>query len=136
MAPTGQSPIGKLTGQVLNGRYRLDKVLGSGAMGCVYLSLDLVRKSYVAVKTPFFEGPRETDRKRRFKREATALAAIQHSNVCRIFEHGEHSGTPYLVMEYIDGPTLADLVQANGIDCRQTPSDPMRLTQQVGNRVQ
>lgn len=119
IAPQRSSPAARLVGETIAGRYRLTQVLGSGAMGCVYLAEDLSQKSQVAIKTPFFEGPHEKERKRRFRREAAALAAIRHPNICRVFEHGEHRGTPYLVMEYIEGPTLADLVSVQGIDPRQ-----------------
>lgn len=119
IAPQRQIPSGKLVGETIAGRYRLVQILGSGAMGCVYLAEDLTQKAKVAVKTPFFEGTHEKERKRRFRREAAALAAIRHPNICRVFEHGEHRGTPYLVMEFIEGPTLADLVSVQGIDPRQ-----------------
>lgn len=119
IAPRRHTPSGKLVGETIAGRYRLMQVIGSGAMGCVYLAEDLSQKSKVAIKTPFFEGAHEKERKRRFRREAAALAAIRHPNICRVYEHGEHQGTPYLVMEYVEGPTLADLVSTPGIDPRQ-----------------
>ena len=96
------------TGRVLDGRYEILERVGAGGMGVVYKARRLVLGDTVAVKllAPL-EGSR--DDPSRFLLEARAAAHIRHPNVVEIFDFGNPpDGDPYIVMEYLDGPTLAE----------------------------
>jgi len=100
------------------GRYRLDAVLGRGAMGVVYRGFDEAIEREVAIKTIHAEligsgSGSDAEFHERFRREARAAARCQHANIVTIFEFGEQEGLPYIVMEYITGPTLQDTLAAN-----------------------
>jgi non-specific serine/threonine protein kinase len=88
------------------GRYRIVRQLGEGGMGIVFEAHDDRLDRSVAVKTIRQTGDAEAHE--RFLREARAAAAVSHPNVCQIFEIGEHDGMPFLVMELLDGRSLAD----------------------------
>ena len=88
------------------GPYRVLRQIGEGGMGVVFEAHDDRLNRRVAVKTIRQSGDETT--RERFLREARAAAAINHPNVCQIFEIGEHAGAPFLVMELLDGRSLAD----------------------------
>jgi eukaryotic-like serine/threonine-protein kinase len=101
-------------GEVLSDRYELLEELGRGGMAVVYRARDRALGRDVAVKVL---GPdrRGDDRfVRRFEREARAVAALDHPNVVSIHDTGTHDGIPYLVMGYVRGPSLADLLGREG----------------------
>jgi serine/threonine protein kinase len=89
------------------GNFEILELLGRGGMGEVYRSRDLRLKREVALKMlpPVFAASR--DRIKRFEREARAAAAINHPNICTLYEVGEHHSRPFLVMELLEGETLA-----------------------------
>ena len=87
------------------GRYEALAVLGEGGMGVVYKAFDQQLQRTVALKLLKRLEPEDSQR---FLQEARAQAQVEHPNVCRIFESGEAQGHPYLVMEFVDGPTLRD----------------------------
>jgi len=101
-------------GEVLDEKYRLERLLGQGGMGAVYLAVHLGTERYVALKliTPQFMQNEEFVQ--RFKREARAAGRLRHPNVVDVTDFGfsEASGKPvaYLVMEYLDGCTLGDVL--------------------------
>lgn len=101
-------------GQVLDAKYRLERLLGRGGMGAVYLATHLGTERYVALKliTPQFMGNEEFVA--RFKREARAAGRLRHPNVVDVTDFGfaDAGGEPvaYLVMEYLDGCTLGDVL--------------------------
>ena len=100
-------------GEVLAENYRLVREIGRGAMGAVYLAEDLALERQVAVKVLLPEHAVHPGQAALFRREARLLAAVRHENVVHVHTLGEHRGIPYMVMEYIVGPTLAYyLVQA------------------------
>ena len=107
MAEHKERPVAPRLGEVLGGSYRLTRELGRGAMGAVYLAEDLALERQVAVKVLLPEHAVHQGQATLFRREARLLAAVQHENVVRVHALGEHGGAPYLVMEYITGPTLA-----------------------------
>jgi predicted Ser/Thr protein kinase len=93
------------------GRYRLDKLLGKGGMGAVYLAYDTQLERPVALKVPSF-GPDEGDLRERFLREGRAAATLHHPNICPVFDIGEHDGVHFLTMAYVEGKPLSDFVSA------------------------
>ncbi len=100
-------------GEVLAENYRLVREIGRGAMGAVYLAEDLALERQVAVKVLLPEHAVHPGQAALFRREARLLAAVRHENVVHVHTLGEHRTIPYMVMEYIVGPTLAYyLVQA------------------------
>lgn len=95
------------------GRYEAQEVVGEGGMGVVYRALDRQLQRTVAIKLLKRLEPEDTAR---FLQEARAQAQVEHPNVCPIFEAGEAHGHPYLVMQFVDGPTLRDA--RPGLDLR------------------
>jgi serine/threonine-protein kinase len=93
---------------VLGGRYRLDERLAAGGMGTVWRAEDTLLHRDVAVKV-LNEGLSSDERfVERFRREAKAAAGLLHPNVAGVFDYGEEQGRPFIVMELIEGETLAD----------------------------
>jgi len=98
-----------------NGRYVLQHLLGQGGMASVHLAYDTVLDRQVAVKTLHTELGREASFKERFRREAQAVARLQHTNIVSVFDSGEDvaadgATTPYIVMEYVEGKALRDVL--------------------------
>ncbi len=96
------------------GRFRLLEVLGKGGMGVVYRAEDGADGSVVAVKVPRPELLTNPAILQRFRREARLWAQVQNSYVARLLEVNEDQGTHYLVMEYVKGQSLADLLAERG----------------------
>ena len=101
-------------GQMLDEKYRLERLLGRGGMGAVYLATHLGTERYVALKLITPQYMRNEEFVARFKREARAAGRLRHPNVVDVTDFGlAHAGTEavaYLVMEYLDGCTLADVL--------------------------
>jgi serine/threonine-protein kinase len=104
MGPTNDTPR-----PVQVGRYQLLARVGAGGMGTVYRSRDPQLNRVVAVKLPQFTGAPEQQAQRiqRFQREARAAASVLHPHVCPIFDVGEEDGQPFIVMAFLDVPSLA-----------------------------
>jgi serine/threonine-protein kinase len=96
--------------RLLGGRYGVERVLGSGGMGTVWRGYDLRLDRPVAVKVLSGEGLGLPKAMERFDREARAVARLSHPNVVPVHDFGAQDGDPYLVMELVDGPTVADLL--------------------------
>ncbi len=94
------------------GKYRLAEVIGSGGMGRVWKAQDAYGNT-VAIKTLHPSTAESPDSIKRFRREAEIMSRIPHRNICRIFETGEHDGTHFLVMEYVEGLTLSEILHAD-----------------------
>ena len=93
-------------GRVLAERYRVDKELGRGGMSVVYRSRDLQTKELVAIKMLAPRLARDPIAVLRFRREVRTVSSLQHGNICRFLDFGEHGGRMFLVMELLEGETL------------------------------
>jgi eukaryotic-like serine/threonine-protein kinase len=100
----------------IGGRYRLDRRLGAGGMSTVFLALDTVLERQVAVKLLAEHLADDEIFVQRFRHEALAAARLQHPNIVQVFDSGydEPSHRHYIVMEYVDGPSCADLLREHG----------------------
>lgn len=94
------------------GRYRIERVLGKGGMGAVYLAHDSQLNRKVALKTPKFSRKSDTDLIKRFYREAQAAATLQHPNICPVYDVGELDDIHYISMAYIEGRPLSDFIKS------------------------
>jgi serine/threonine protein kinase len=101
-------------GTLLSGRYRLDAQIGSGGMSTVYRAFDTVLERQVAIKLMHREIASESDQLERFRREARAVAQLNHPHVVGVIDAGEDDGTPYIVFEYVEGETLKDRIRRFG----------------------
>jgi eukaryotic-like serine/threonine-protein kinase len=90
------------------GSYEITSLLGKGGMGEVYRASDTKLKREVAIKILPDEFARDPDRVSRFQREAELLASLNHPNIAAIYDIGEASGSRFLVLELVEGDTLAD----------------------------
>ena len=99
------------------GRYRIESVLGRGAMGVIYLAHDPAIDRKVAIKlvrADLLEGADRTEYIARFQQEAQAAGRCSHTNIVAIYDFALHEGNPYLAMEYIDGLTLGQMPSRPG----------------------
>ncbi|MEU4919111.1 protein kinase [Streptomyces parvus] len=112
-------------GAVAGGRYQLRDLLGEGGMASVYLAYDSALDRQVAIKTLHTELGREQSFRERFRREAQAVAKLQHTNIVSVFDTGEDelggALMPYIVMEYVEGQPLGSVLAA---DIRQHGAMP------------
>jgi tRNA A-37 threonylcarbamoyl transferase component Bud32 len=117
-----------LEGQTLDGRYQRGSLLGVGGMARVYLATDRVLERQVAVKVlspPYAQDPVFVER---FRREARSAARLSHPNIVAVFDSGSDAGQHYLVMEYVAGQSLAELLAGQG---RLAPRRAVELVIQV-----
>src|SRR5438046_8848124 len=108
------TPLESYVGQVLDDKYRLERLLGKGGMGAVFLASHLGTERYVALKLIAPQFMRNPEFVERFKREARAAGRLRHPNVVDVTDFGFAAIGPervaYLVMEYLDGCTLSDVL--------------------------
>ncbi len=113
-----------LVGQVVAGKYRIVRLLGEGGMGCVYMAEQMLGTSTrkVALKTLHKHLSHDPHIKARFDREAGTVAALEHPNTIQVYDFGAmEDGTLYLVMEFVQGNSVADLLEKEG------PMPPARV---------
>jgi len=110
------------------GRYRLVERVGRGAMGVLYRVIDPVLDREVAIKLMLLDFSEDKEQMRaRFFREARAIAKLQHRNIVTVFEFAEENNTPYIVMEYLNGSSLAS---------RMASPRPLSLDEKLGITIQ
>ncbi|MET9655928.1 protein kinase [Streptomyces sp. NPDC006510] len=123
-------------GSVAGGRYQLRDLLGEGGMASVYLAYDTALDRQVAIKTLHTELGREQSFRERFRREAQAVAKLQHTNIVSVFDTGEDelggALMPYIVMEYVEGQPLGSVLQADIQNHGAMPADrALKVTSDV-----
>jgi serine/threonine-protein kinase len=134
-----------LLGTLLGGRYRLDAEIGRGGMSTVYRAFDTVLERPVAIKLMHREIATDSDQLERFRREARAVAQLNHPHIVTVIDAGEEPsahddrsesarhghepevGTPYIVLEYVDGKTLKQLIRSEG---------PLQITQAIAYAIE
>lgn len=99
-----------VAGQVVARRYAIERRLGGGSMGDVYLAHDRLLKKQVALKSLKADLAQNRDTVRRFLREVALAHSVTHRNVVRIYDTGEEDGLPFFTMEYLQGQNLEDLL--------------------------
>src|SRR4051795_10556471 len=99
-----------LVGQVFSNRYRIEREIAHGGMAEVYLARDESLDRLVALKALFPEYAREPSFVERFRREAQAAANLNHPNIVAIYDWGQEAGTYFIVMEYVEGKSLRDVM--------------------------
>src|ERR1700712_5227137 len=114
------------------GRYRLDAQIGRGGMSTVYRAFDTVLERAVAIKLMHREIAADSDQLERFRREARSVARLNHPHIVTVIDAGEEPsedgsergvGAPYIVLEYVQGETLKELIRREG---------PLPITEAVG----
>jgi eukaryotic-like serine/threonine-protein kinase len=103
-----------LSGTLFAGRYRISHKLGGGGMADVYLAEDQELGRRVAIKMLHARYANDEQFVERFRREATHAAGLSHPNIVSIFDRGEADGSYFIVMEYVEGRTLKELVRSRG----------------------
>jgi serine/threonine protein kinase len=114
------------------GHYEIITELGAGAVGVVYKARDLRLGRIVALKCILPQLVANPDVRRRFEREAKAAARIEHPNVCTIYEIGRDDETDFLVVAYVDGPSLAELLRKGPLKLDQS----LEIVEQVASGLQ
>ncbi len=99
---------------VFNNRYRLDNKLGEGGMATVYCGTDTLLRRRVAIKVLRRDYASDQEFVRRFYQEAESAAKLSHPNIVNTYDVGREGDTYYIVMELVDGPSLAEIIAADG----------------------
>ena len=120
-------------GDVIDGRYRIVRKLGAGGMADVYLAHDEVLGRRVAVKVLLSRFADDEQFVERFRREARAAAALNHPNIVSVYDRGTVDHTYYIVMEYLQGETLKDMIRRRG---RLAPEEAIAFALQLLSAVQ
>jgi tRNA A-37 threonylcarbamoyl transferase component Bud32 len=123
-------------GTLLGGRYRLDAQIGRGGMSTVYRAFDTVLERSVAIKLMHREIASDSDQLERFRREARSVARLNHPHIVTVIDAGEEPseggaeagvGAPYIVLEYVEGETLKDLIRRDG---------PLEITEAIAYAIE
>src|SRR3954447_214871 len=107
-------------GAVVDGRYTIERRLGSGGMADVYCAADSQLGRQIAIKLLHRRFARDQEFVERFRREASAAAALQHPNVVSVLDRGQYDGTYYMAMEFLPGKPLKEVIR------EEPPLDQLR----------
>jgi len=102
-------------GTLIGDRFRLDEKVGAGGMSSVYRAYDPTLERWVAIKLMHRDISTDPDALERFRREARAVASLNHPHVVTVIDAGEDEGNPYIVFEYVEGETLKDRIRRPGM---------------------
>jgi eukaryotic-like serine/threonine-protein kinase len=137
-------------GTMIGGRYRLDAEIGRGGMSTVYRAFDVVLERPVAIKLMHREIASDSDQLERFRREARSVAQLNHPHVVTVIDAGEEPsedaghttsggsmaievGTPYIVLEFVDGETLKQVIRREGpLDIPQAIAYAIEIARALG----
>ena len=103
-----------MIGTLLNARFRLEEQIGSGGMSTVYRAYDTTLERWVAIKLMHRDISDDPDQLERFRREARAVARLNHPHVVTVIDFGEDDGRPYIVLEFVEGETLKQRIRRLG----------------------
>jgi serine/threonine protein kinase len=120
--------VEQLIGRVLGKRYEIVERIGSGGMSQVYKARCSLLNRYVAVKVLRPEYTSDENFIRKFRRESQAAASLSHQNIVSVYDVGVDDEVHYIVMEYIEGKTLKQLIQEKG---RLSPAETAEIAQQI-----
>jgi len=120
-----QLKLGRYKRFTIGSKYRLLELIGAGGMGAVYLCEHTLMKRLVALKVLPTEKLEDPSNLERFHREARAVAALDHPNIVRAYDIDQHEKLHFLVMEYVDGNSLQDVIARHG------PMDPTRAAHYI-----
>src|SRR4029077_17988796 len=101
-------------GELIDGRYELEELVGSGGMSSVYRARDTMLERNVALKIMHEHHLDDDDYVERFQREARTVAQLSHPNIVAVIHRGEADGKPFIVFEYVEGATLDELIDREG----------------------
>src|SRR5262245_9113560 len=113
------------------GPYQIQSLVGAGGMGEVYKASDARLGRIVAVKVLPEHVATDEQLKQRFEREARTVASLSHPHICSIFDVGERDGLHFLVMEYLEGQTLADRLRTGALP----PAQALRYGTQIADAL-
>lgn len=125
-----------MVGQTIS-HYRVEGQLGCGGMGVVYQAEDIHLGRRVAMK--FLPGELASDRLAfdRMQREARAASALDHPNICSIYELGEHQGQPFIVMQLLEGQTLREWIESSGkLDAQSRLTEALNFAIEIADGLQ
>lgn len=119
--------------RILARRYELQELIGGGGMADVYKAQDKLLDRAVAVKILHQQYANDGEFVEKFRQEAMAAAKLAHPNIVNIYDVGEDEGSQYIVMEYVSGPTLKEVIQQKG--CLE-PVEAVRIAKEIASALE
>ena len=119
-------------GKTLNGRYKIQSLIGTGGMAAVYLATDLILDRLVAIKVLRLDFRQNNDAMRRFRREALSATQLTHPNIVGVYDVGQSQEMNYIVMEYVEGTDLKDYIRQRGA---LHPIEAVRIMMQIVSAI-